>query len=126
MSVELKQIEFNSQRQVFSYQIIADGQKVGLAQLRLKPSKGADMPKGFASHVYYEVDPALRGRNYATQALAELKKLAAQHQLDHLVLTANAENAASIKVISKNGGQLAAQGTTKNGQKVLKYTLKIT
>lgn len=120
----LRQKSFNADRQVYEYDILnGEGIKVGMAQLRLIPSKSAEMPVGFESHVYYEVDPEHRVKGYATEALKELVEEARKHHLIQLIATVNADNPASIKVIEKCSGKFVATGKTKTGQSVLKYKL---
>ena len=114
---------FDPDRQVYDYEAVAAGMNVGVAQLRLVPSKGDDMPEGFEGHVYYEMEDHYRGQGYASRTLAELIKAAFGHQVDNLVATANADNLASIRVIEKNGGQLVAKGTTAAGTEVLKFVI---
>lgn len=82
------------------------------------------MPDGFESHIYYEVDTEHRGRGIATAALKLLKIEARNHGIVELVLTADKDNIASNKVITKCGGDLVATGKTRDGVEVLKYTLK--
>lgn len=121
----LQQRSFNSERKIYEYDILdSEGNKVGMAQLRLIPSKSAEMPKGFESHVYYEVDPEHRGKGYATEALKALLKEAKNHEINAAIATVNADNLASIKVIEKCGGTLSAKGETTKGIQVIKYELK--
>lgn len=120
----LQQKSFNSERKVNEYDILdSDGNKVGMAQLRLIPSKSAEMPEGFDSHVYYEVDSEHRGKGYATEALKGLLKEAERHGISPVVATVNSDNHASIKVIEKSGGKLEARGVTSDKHLVLKYRI---
>lgn len=121
----LSQTEFDNERQVYTFDIVSgSGEPVGMAQLRLKPSKGTDMPDGFESHIYYEVSEKHRGKGYATAALKELIKTAAKHNVNPLIATVNYSNAASITVIKKCGGRLADEAMTAKGQKVQKYYIQ--
>lgn len=121
----LRQKSFNPERQVYEYDILnPDGEKVGMAQLRLIPSKSAEMPKGFESHVYYEVDPKHRNKGYATEALKDLIREAKNYKLKELIATVDAGNPASIKVIEKCGGELLASGLTLSRKPVHKYLIK--
>jgi predicted acetyltransferase len=122
----LQQKLFNSERKFYEYHILDSSKnKVGMAQLRLTPSKSSEMPEGFESHVYYEVDPEHRGKGYATEALKELLKEAEQHGISPVVATVNSDNLASIKVIEKCGGKLEVRGVTSNKQPVLKYRISL-
>jgi predicted acetyltransferase len=120
----LRQESFNADRQVYEYDILnGEGIKVGMAQLRLVPSKSNEMPKGFESHIYYEVDLEHRGEGYATEALKELLKEAKAHGLNQVVATVNSDNPASIKVIEKCGGKKVAEDQTSKGIRVYKYII---
>ncbi|MGH7157231.1 MAG: GNAT family N-acetyltransferase [Candidatus Saccharimonadales bacterium] len=120
----LRQKSFNPERQVYEYDILdSEGKRVGMAQLRLIPSKSAEMPEGFKSHVYYEVDTEYRGIGYATDALKKLLRKAKNYNVNPVVATVNASNTASIKVIENCGGQLVANSQTSTGSPILKYHL---
>ncbi len=59
-------------------------------------------------HVGYAVRPSARGRGLASAMLAEgLTWIAANLPLTRVLLTVNAQNPASIRVIEKNGGVLS-------------------
>lgn len=61
-------------------------------------------------HVGYAVRPSARGRGLASAMLAEtLVWIGANLPLKRVLLTVNAENPASIRVIEKNGGVLTGQ-----------------
>jgi predicted acetyltransferase len=118
----LKQKSFDLERGLFQYGILSPkGETVGTAQLRLAPSRSPDMPKGFESHIYYEVGPEHRGQGYGGEALKDLITEAEKHGLNRLIATVNSDNLSSIKVIEKCGGKLLEEGKTKSGQAVLKY-----
>lgn len=57
-------------------------------------------------HIGYAVVPWKRGRGYATQALALLLPEARREGLRHVELTTDPDNAASQRVILRNGGVL--------------------
>jgi predicted acetyltransferase len=121
----LRQKSFNADRQVYEYDILnPEGERVGMAQLRLIPSKSPEMPEGFESHIYYEIEPEYRNKGYATRALKELIREAKKHRLDRVIATVDADNPASIKVIEKCGGKFISTGKTMTGQSVLKYQLR--
>ncbi len=88
------------------YALIVNGVDVGFAQLRMRPSHSADVPPDCASHVYYEIAPAWRGRGYATALLALVRAEAAQLGFAKLIVVCSATNLASRRVIEKNGGRL--------------------
>jgi predicted acetyltransferase len=121
--VSLQQTAFIPERQLYEFDILNDAVVVGFAQLRLKGSKAPGMPKGFESHVYYEIKPDYRGRGYATAALAQLLKFAASRGLKTIIATVSNDNTPSIKVIEANGGQLLVKASTASGELVLKYQI---
>lgn len=86
-----------------TYGIFHDGIRVGMCQLRHRPSKSADMPSGFESHIYYEIEPPYRGMGYATAALKLLLDEAARAGMSETFLTIDEQNAPSRKVAEQNG-----------------------
>jgi predicted acetyltransferase len=62
----------------------------------------------WGGHIGYAVRPSAQGRGYASSMLAGvLDHCRARGDLDRVLLTVNVRNAASIRVIEKNGGVLA-------------------
>src|SRR5437763_497674 len=89
----LRQRYFNKERHLYEYDILdPKGVVVGLAQLRTVPTKSAEMPVGFESHVYYEVRPEYQGRGYATTALRALVEIAKSLKVEPIIATVNAAN----------------------------------
>lgn len=66
----------------------------------------APLPPTVLGHIGYSVVPWKRRRGYATRALAQLLPLARAHGLPHAELTTDADNLASQRVITANGGVL--------------------
>ncbi|HSW79141.1 MAG TPA: GNAT family N-acetyltransferase [Candidatus Babeliales bacterium] len=122
----IRQKSFDKDRRLYEYDILdVSGTVVGMAQLRLVPSKSAEMPAGFESNVYYEVKPAYRNHGYATTALRLVKKEAKKHGLTQLSLTADEDNIASRKVIEKDGGRQIDIGKTSSEKVVIKYLITL-
>jgi predicted acetyltransferase len=88
------------------YALVVNGADVGIAQLRMRLSCSADVPPDCASHVYYEVATAWRGRGYATALLGLMRTEAARLGFARLIVVCHAGNLASRRVIEKNGGCL--------------------
>lgn len=86
---------------------LIDGSEV-VGHLRLRPRLNERL-HWIGGHVGYDVPPARRNRGYATCMLALGLHEAAAHALERVLLTADATNAASIKVIERNGGRFDAQ-----------------
>lgn len=82
---------------------IWDGDFAGSIGFRWQPGT-ADLPDWVPGHIGYAVVPAMRGRGLATAALAEMLGEARARGLPHVELTAEADNPASHKVITANGG----------------------
>ncbi|MBL9139760.1 MAG: GNAT family N-acetyltransferase [Verrucomicrobiales bacterium] len=57
-------------------------------------------------HIGYDTVPSLRGRGIATQMLRQALPVARTLGLSEVLLTCDETNAASIRVIEKNGGSL--------------------
>jgi predicted acetyltransferase len=71
----------------------------------------APLPPFVLGHIGYAVVPWKRRRGYATQALAQLLPLARMHGLPFVEITTDADNEASQRVITANGGVLVEHFT---------------
>ena len=83
---------------------LTDGREV-LGHLRLRERLNARLER-LGGHIGYDVPPAQRRKGYATRMLALGLEEAATRGLPRVLLTADASNVASIKVILRNGGRL--------------------
>lgn len=83
---------------------------VGAINLRwLEDGSGrpvVDLPAHVLGHVGYSIRPAFAGQGYATAALAAMLAEARALGLPQLVITCDATNLASRRVIENNGGSL--------------------
>lgn len=108
-----------------SFDIMLDEIMIGKCQLRTTARKSSDLPEGFESHIYYEIDEQYRGKGYAIQVLklvlVEAKKLG----FEKVLLSVSEHNPASIKVIEKNGGVLIKTGVTVAGEDYRLYEITI-
>jgi len=86
---------------------LTDGREI-LGQLRLRERLNARLER-LGGHIGYDVPPAQRRKGYATRMLALGLAEAAAHGLSRVLLTTDATNVHSIKVILRNGGRLDAQ-----------------
>lgn len=82
---------------------IWDGEFCGAINLRFVPGT-LDLPPHVSGHLGYAVVPWKRGRGYATRALALLLPVARDLGLPRVLVTCDAGNAASRRVIEANGG----------------------
>lgn len=87
---------------------IWDGAFCGAIHFRWQNGTEA-LPPHVLGHIGYTLVPWKRRQGHATRALALLLPEARALGLRHVELTTDAENAASQKVITANGGVLAAQ-----------------
>lgn len=65
----------------------------------------------YGGHVGYGVVPSQRRRAYATEMLRQTLPIAASLGLSRLLITCDDDNAASIRVIERNGGVLEGPTT---------------
>lgn len=79
----------------------SDQKIVGIINLRYELN---EFLKNFG-HCGYSVRPSERKKGYASEMLAQACQHAKQKGLDHLQLSADQNNTASIQTILKNGGQ---------------------
>lgn len=90
-----------------------DGVFVGDLSLRLKLNA---LLENFGGHVGYGVRPAFQGRGVATQMLALARDRArGEHGIDTLLLTCDADNPASERVIQHNDAVFIRNGNKPYG-----------
>ncbi len=78
------------------YLIIVNDIEVGRLTLR----EGSDEQRYYDGHIGYSIYPEYRGHHYAYQACLLLKDMI---DVDHLIITCDPSNIASIKTIEKLG-----------------------
>jgi predicted acetyltransferase len=99
-----------------------DGDFCGVATLRYRP--GSDtLPAEVPGHIGYAVVPWKRRRGYATRALALLLPVARAGGLTAVELTCDDDNAASRRVIEKNGGVFAGTRAMPGGKTKLAFRI---
>jgi predicted acetyltransferase len=82
-----------------------DGEFCGLISVRWQPGT-TELPPTCLGHVGYGVVPWKQRRGLATRALALILPIARDEGLPLVVITTNADNVASQRVILANGGRL--------------------
>lgn len=75
-------------------------------------------------HIGYDIVPGKRGRGYATKALAMCLKKAKKLGLNEILISCDADNPASRRVIEKNGGILFEQKMY-NDKELLRFKITI-
>jgi len=83
----------------YHHRILVDDADVGHINFRVGET---DFVRIHAGHIGYEVKPVYRGRGFAEKACRALAPLVARH-FDDVILTADADNLASIRTIEKLG-----------------------
>lgn len=89
---------------------IWDGEFCGSINLRFVPAT-LDLPPHVSGHLGYAIVPWKRERGYATQALALLLPVARDLGLPRVLVTCDAGNIASRRIIEANGGIAASSDT---------------
>lgn len=84
---------------------IVDGVYAGRISIRHELNENLKIVGG---HIGYDTVPEFRGRGVATRMLAGALPVAKKLGLSRVLLTCDDTNAASIRVIEKNGGTLEA------------------
>ena len=82
---------------------------VGSINLRWQEQDGRPvlaLPEHVLGHVGYTVRPGFEGHGYATAALAAMLRVAHEAGLPEIIITCDASNHASRRIIEKNGGRL--------------------
>ncbi|WP_306225491.1 GNAT family N-acetyltransferase [Bosea beijingensis] len=82
---------------------------IGSINLRWQEKDGRPilaLPDHVLGHVGYTILPAFAGHGYATAALAAMLAVAREAGLPEIVITCDATNHASRRIIEKNGGRL--------------------
>jgi predicted acetyltransferase len=82
---------------------VADGAFVGRVSIRHELN---DALRAEGGHVGYDTVPSFRGRGVATEMLRQALPVARALGLTEVLLTCDDTNAASIRVIERNGGSL--------------------
>ncbi|MBR6115352.1 MAG: GNAT family N-acetyltransferase [Oscillospiraceae bacterium] len=78
-----------------------DNRLVGMIQLRHFLNEFLEL---YGGHIEFSVLPEDRGKGYATWMLKNTLRYARDLALDRVILACDANNAAAVRVIEKNGG----------------------
>ncbi|MFA5596620.1 MAG: GNAT family N-acetyltransferase [Pusillimonas sp.] len=80
---------------------LLDGTVIGKCDLRI----GHNDKTYVGGNIGYSVQEQYRGNRYALKACELLFKQAKKHNMDHLIITCDPDNLASVKTIERAGGQ---------------------
>jgi predicted acetyltransferase len=86
-----------------------DGEVLGFAQLRHRPSHSDDLPPGAGNHIYDEIAEAHRGRGYGKVLLRQVLDEARRIGLDCVRLTVDDANTISRRIVEGAGGVLVGE-----------------
>jgi predicted acetyltransferase len=77
------------------------GEIVACVRLRSRLNEALALEGG---HIGYDVRPCARGHGFGTMVLQDILPVARELGLDRVLLTADADNLPSLKIIERNGG----------------------
>lgn len=83
---------------------LVDG-KVFVGQVSVRPELTTDFLITYGGHIGYSIRPSLRQRGYGRQILALALPVARSLGLLRVLVTCNADNHASRRIIERNGGR---------------------
>jgi predicted acetyltransferase len=84
--------------------LVDDGRYVGQASVR--PELTTDFLMTYGGHIGYSIRPTQRRQGYGVRILALALPVAREMGLERILVTCNADNAASRSIIERNGGRL--------------------
>lgn len=99
------------------YWLVRGGEVVGTSRLRHGLTPKSEHEGG---HIGYDVRPSERGKGYATTLLALTLDKARRRGLARVLLTCDDDNAASVRVIEKSGGQLEDRRISQRTGKIIR------
>ncbi|WP_353886395.1 GNAT family N-acetyltransferase [uncultured Curtobacterium sp.] len=83
-----------------------------------------DWLREYGGHVGYGIRPSARGRGLASAALAATLDTAAERGMPEVLLTCDATNPASRRVIERNGGRYERSVVTPDGHTLLRFWIR--
>ena len=101
----------------------AAGEIVGVANIRHRLNENLLLEGG---HIGYSIRPSLRGRGLATRQLALAIEAAGRRGIQRVLVICERDNAASARVIEKNGGCMADEVTSaETGKLMRRYWIEL-
>jgi predicted acetyltransferase len=99
-----------------TFWLVSGGRLIGRSSLRHQLTAELEHEGG---HIGYDIRPSERGKGYGTLLLKLTLGRAAGIGLRRVFITCDADNAASAKVIEKNGGRLHGRVASKRSGKLI-------
>jgi predicted acetyltransferase len=101
-----------------------DGEIVGCSRLRFELNARLEQVGG---HIGYDVRPSARRRGFGDLMLRLVLPEARGAGLERVLITADADNYPSLRIIEKNGGVFAGEAVSvKSGKLVRRYWIDLT
>ena len=98
-----------------TYWLVRGGRVLGSCGLRHRLT---DALRDFGGHVGYSIRPSERRKGYATQMLAMVLEKARAMGLKRVLITCDANNVPSARVIQKNGGRLDSESMSQQAGRI--------
>ena len=103
--------------------LVGDGRIFGQSKLRHRLTPELEDEGG---HIGYDIRPSARRKGYGTLILELTLKKAENLGLNRVLLTCDADNTASAKIIEKNGGNLSGQAVSRiSGKLIFQYWIQL-
>jgi len=107
-----------------TYWLLVDGRILGRISLRLALTEKL---RDYGGHIGYGLCPSARGKGYGTRMLALMLDVARAHGLTRVLLTCDSNNAASARVMAKNGAVLESESYSPNSERMTqRYWIDLT
>ncbi len=105
-----------------TYWLVDNGEFIGRVSIRHETTEQLLREGGF---IGYDIRPSKRGKGYGNKILELSLSKAKVIGWDKVLITCNANNIPSKKVIEKNGGRLENSIETKEGPRKLRYWIEL-
>jgi predicted acetyltransferase len=100
----------------------SDRRLIGEASLRHRLTPALE---DFGGHIGYAIRPSDRNKGYGTNLLRLMLRQAQQAGIHRVLITCDPANVSSVRVIEKNGGNLASQTIAHTGRMTARYWIDL-
>ena len=105
------------------YWLVRGRRVLGTIRLRHRLNEALKIEGG---HIGYDVRPSERRKGYATRMLGMVLDKAREMGLNRVLVTCDADNLASARVVQKNGGRPASEGISpESGKEIQRYWIDL-